>query len=171
MKERNCYGFCLRCENGAQASAQPLIYLATAYTPLSSEAFRAQAEEAASVAALLREQGYEVFCPAAHDFMLAEHAAAPWRTARTVQQSVLRHADALAVLNAESVFENLEVIRAVHIASALGIPVNLITPGAAFGAHLTGELAVEPGVSPALWRTPHPEKEAFLLVCPAKAGA
>lgn len=172
MKNANYYGFCLRCEAGAQASTQPLIYLASPYTPVSSEVFQAQARLAAGVAALIREHGYEVFCPAAHDFMLAEQAVEPWRTARTVQQSVLRHADALVVLNAEGTFENLEVLRAVYIASALGLPVNLVTPGLAFGKYLDGELAVEPNVPHAVWRTPRPEEPGmpYLQVLP-KAGA
>ena len=172
MTNHNYYGFCLRCEAGAQASAQPLIYLASPYTPISSEVFQAQARLASAVAALIREHGYEVFCPAAHDFMLAEHASAPWRTVRTAQQSVLRHADALVVLNTEGTFENLEVLRAVNIAAVLGIPVNLVTPGAAFGAYLDGELAVEPDISPAAWRTPRPEEPGmpYLQVLP-KAGA
>ena len=169
---KNYYGFRLRCEDGAQASAQPLIYLASPYTPISSDVFEEQVHLAASVAALIREHGYEVYCPAAHDFMLAEHAAAPWRTARTAQQSVLRHADALVVINAEGVFTNLEVVRTVYIAATLGLPVNMVTPGAVFAEHLDGELAVEPDISHTAWRTPWPDEPGmpFLQVLP-KAGA
>lgn len=171
MRDNNYYGLALRCENGVSASAMPLVFLAAPYSPVASEQLWDAAQEAANVAALLREHGYEVFCPVCHDAVIAEQHAAPWKTSRRVQQSVLRHADAVVVLNVYGgrAFENVEVLHAVYAASALGIPVNIATPGIELG--VDGELAVEPGVDPALFRTPAVDEHgmARLQIVPQKA--
>lgn len=64
----------------------------------------------------------------------------------------MARADALVVLNLPGCFECDKVKLDVATAEGIGLPINLVTPGERIAAHLAGELAVEPDVSPLLWQ-------------------
>ena len=141
----NHFGFALN----ASRYPAPLVYLSVPYghDAASAEANVAQAEE---VAAVLMERGYAVFCPIILYFHIAKRSR-NFSFLPIIDFIVISKADGLVALNIEGCFECEHVRREVGLASAIDLPINLVTPGERIAAHLAGELAVEPDVSAELW--------------------
>lgn len=99
--------------------------------------------QAEAVQKVLTERGYNVLCP------LLSH---PFGRMPDITSVTIDRTDALVVLNLPGCFECDKVKLDVNNAEELGLPINLVTPGERIAAHLAGELAVEPDVSPLLWQ-------------------
>lgn len=134
----NHFGFALTPEHGEQ----PTIFLSVPWGTTLEETLEHR-RTALEVQQLLEERGYTVHCP----LLLHSFRRTPFMIA-----AFIARADALVVLNLPRCFECEKVKVDVTAAEGIGLPINLVTPGERIAAHLAGELAVEPDISPLLWQ-------------------
>jgi hypothetical protein len=143
----NYFGFAL---DGTSTSGTPFLFLSCPWGRTVSETTE-NILQAEAVQKVLTERGYKVLCPLlSHPF-----GRVPYMTPVTIGR-----ADALVVLNLPGCFECDKVKLDVANAEGIGLPISLVTPGERIAAHLSGELAVEPEVSPLLWQHGGHHREA-----------
>ena len=133
----NHFGFALDGNSDA-----PFLFLSCPWGRTVSETAE-NILQAEAVQKVLTERGYKVFCA----LLQQPFGRVPYLT-----PTAIARADALVVLNLPGCFECDKVTLDVNNAEGLGVPINLVTPGERIAAHLAGELAVEPDVSPMLWQ-------------------